>query len=149
MTNPLTKPDAATLEKVTHEAENGHGEPLAELLMNGLGFEERIMTLRKMEELNNQHIKADSSVPKLYISYGQEFSAWDLVPYLSPAIEHNQHISVRSRSPISSANRGAIFYESFNPVNLDRTLYWKESSHYLWTSTTGEGRKLPMKIKER
>jgi hypothetical protein len=121
------------LEQITKEAESGNGQALADALVD-LGYEERITLLRRMDTLNQEHRRKDGNLPDLEINVGVESRVLDWVPYLNHLGHHNMYAGVRCSSPLfSNISSGGIYYESFDPINLDRTTYFKPSSHWTWS----------------
>jgi hypothetical protein len=121
-----------SLEYVTSEAEAGRGQALSDSLA-ALSHEERVTLLKQMDNLNKQHRERNSSIPDLVIDFGEESRLLDFIPYLNNLGHHNIRSSVRVSSPlISSVASGGIYYESFDPIALDRTTYTKQSSHWTW-----------------
>lgn len=129
MTDKNTHPQ---LEHITSEAEAGRGQALSDAVSN-LGYEDRIVLIKQMDDLNKARRQADSSLPDLVITMGQESRVLDYVPYFGNVGHHNVYLGVRCSSPFfSNVSSGGIYYESFDPLSLERTTYTKESSHWTW-----------------
>lgn len=88
----MPKPEEKLVENLTKDAEKG--ESVAEIL-NQMPFQERLQIAKKMDELNAEHRKADTSLPDLIITSENDTSG----------AEHLTDIQARTYGKVWNSNK--------------------------------------------